>query len=614
MHLCLRLAVWLMACVPLGGSLAAQPAPRSVLLLDQGFVGSPWYDAYSSAFRSAFMASAAPGIAVHVEHLDFGHFSGQRQEEVLRTYLRGKYQESPIKLIVAVGPLALQFALQFRAEFGSSVPVVFSVVDDDTIARLNPSNATGTILQYTLRDQITSAQALVPGLKHVALVGDPLERQSFMREFRRELPVFASKLDFIDLTGLPMSELRKRVAALPEKSAILYTAINVDGAGVAYIPRDALVAIAEVANRPIVIDAETQVGYGGAGGFVASPTVLANETALLALRVLNGQATSTIPVSVGELKPIFDWRQLKRWNVAEDRLPPGSEIRFRELTAWAQYSWQIMLIVAALLFQTALIVGLLYEHRRRRTAETTSRSAMGKLAHMNRIATASELTASIAHEVNQPLAAMVANAGAGLRWLANKTPNLDEARSALQQIVSDGQRAGGVVGSIRTMFKQDETQAAPVDLNDLIQLVLGHLRGELQTQGIVVQNELSRPLPLVRGHSGQLQQVILNLVRNAADAMDAVADRARFLRVKSAIHDTDGVLVSIEDSGTGIDPKNIDRIFESFFTTKSQGMGMGLSICRSIIEAHQGRLWASSRVGHGSVFWIQLPAIARRIE
>ena len=175
-------------------------------------------------------------------------------------------------------------------------------------------------------------------------------------------------------------------------------------------------------------------------------------------------------------------------------------------------------------------------------------------------------------------------------------------------MISDGHRAGGVIGSVRAMFKKDSEAKVPLDLNDLIQDVLGPVRGELHAQEIIVQTGLSRPLPLVLGHSGQLQQVILNLVRNAADAMESVSGRARVLRVKSAIYDPDGVLVSVEDSGTGIDPKNIDRIFDSFFTTKSQGMGMGLSICRSIIEAHHGRLWASSGIDQGAVFNIQLPA------
>jgi len=178
--------------------------------------------------------------------------------------------------------------------------------------------------------------------------------------------------------------------------------------------------------------------------------------------------------------------------------------------------------------------------------------------------------------------------------------------------VDGGHRASDVIESVRAMFKIDGQEKAAVDLNDLIQDVLGLLRAELQTQGIVVQTGLTKPLPLVLGHGGQLQQVILNLIRNAADAMDSVAGRTRILRVISAIHDPDGVLVSVEDPGMGIDPKDSDRIFDSFFTTKSQGMGMGLSICRSIIEAHGGRLWASSGSRRG--FSIQLPAVRSGVE
>jgi signal transduction histidine kinase len=167
--------------------------------------------------------------------------------------------------------------------------------------------------------------------------------------------------------------------------------------------------------------------------------------------------------------------------------------------------------------------------------------------------------------------------------------------------------AGGVIGNIRAMFKNDSQESAPIDVNGLIEAVLGFVRRELQTQGIVVQTELTTPLPLVLGNGGQLQQVILNLVRNAADAMVSISGRPRLLSVKSAIDDPDGVLLSVEDSGTGIDPKDIDRIFEAFFTTKTQGMGIGLSICRTIIQAHGGRLWASSGIDQGSVFYIQLP-------
>ena len=455
---------------------------------------------------------------------------------------------------------------------------------------------------------VDAARLLVPGFKRVALVGDPPGRDTYRRDYGPEIAALAAEVELIDLTGLAVTEVQARVAVLPNDAVVFYTAIFVDGAGVVHTPQSALLAISGVTSRPIFIDVESQLGYGAVGGFVFSLTSAASEAAHLAARILDGETASQIPVAKIDLnRPIFDWRELRRWNIREDSLPPASEIRFRELTAWDQYRWQIVLIAAVLLIQMTLIIGLFYEHRRRQNAESSARDAMGRLAHMNRVATAGELSASIAHEVNQPLAAIVAYASIGLRLLTRPTPDLDEARAALENVVSSGLRASEVVGSVRAMFKKDSEEKKPLDLNDLIQDVLGFVRGELQAQGIIVQTGLSRPLPLVLGNGGQLQQVILNLVRNAAEAMGSVSDRARVLRVKSAIHDPDGVLVSIVNSGAGIDPKAIERIFKSFYTTKSQGMGMGLSICRSIIEAHHGRLWASSGVEYGAVMNVLLP-------
>jgi signal transduction histidine kinase len=493
----------------------------------------------------------------------------------------------------------------------TEVPVVFYGVDEVSAAQLNlPPNVTGFVAHQTFRGMMDAARVLVPGLKRVALVGDPLERDAYRQNYRQEIAAVAADVELIDLTGLAVSEVKERVAVLPNDAVVLYTAIFVDGAGVVHTPQSALLAISAVTSRPIVTDVESQLGYGAVGGFVFGLVSAAREAVRLAVRILDGENASQIAVAHIDLnRPIFDGRELKRWNISGDRLPPGSEIRFRELTAWDQYRWQIMLVAAVLLIQTTLIMGLFYEHRRRRNAEAVSQSAMGRLAHMNRVATAGELSASIAHEVNQPLAAIVLNASAGLCYIARATPDLDGARAALESVVSDGHRAGEVVASVRAMFKNKSGEKTPLDLNDLIQDVLLLVRGELQAQEIVVQTGLNRPLPLVLGNSGQLQQVILNLVRNAADAMGTVSGRARLLRVKSAIHDADGVLVSIEDSGAGIDPKNIERIFDSFYTTKSQGMGMGLSICRSIVEAHHGRLWASSGIDHGATLNVLLPAV-----
>jgi signal transduction histidine kinase len=218
-----------------------------------------------------------------------------------------------------------------------------------------------------------------------------------------------------------------------------------------------------------------------------------------------------------------------------------------------------------------------------------------------------EAAASIVHEIRQPLAAVVTNANAALRWLERAPPDLDEARAALANIVSVGHQADEVIEGIRAIFKRDRQQLIVLDVNKLILGVLRVLGEELQGHQITVQTELIGDLPPVLADRVQLQQVILNLVMNAIEAMNVVEGRARILRIKSEIHAPDGILVVVADSGSGIDPDDLERIFNAFFTTKARGMGMGLAICRSIVEAHGGRLWASAGVAHGSIFHVVLP-------
>jgi signal transduction histidine kinase len=219
---------------------------------------------------------------------------------------------------------------------------------------------------------------------------------------------------------------------------------------------------------------------------------------------------------------------------------------------------------------------------------------MSDLMHMNRIATAGELSGSIAHEVNQPLMAISAHAGAALNWLGSKTPNLDEMRSALTAIGNETQRAGRIVHDLRAMFRKDTQESAQVDINKVILAVLDLMRIELQKNRIEVVTELSDRLPPANGREVQLQQVVFNLVMNAKEAMQAVPV-ARELRVKSELNDAGQIQVSVEDSGTGISSSDMQRVFNPAFTTKASGMGMGLSICRTIIEAHGGRIWVMQR-------------------
>ena len=243
----------------------------------------------------------------------------------------------------------------------------------------------------------------------------------------------------------------------------------------------------------------------------------------------------------------------------------------------------------------------------RRRAEEALHAMQAELAHANRVTTMGELSASIAHEVNQPIAATVTNAQAALRWLRAQPPDLDEVRASLSRIVEDGNRAGNVIGGIRAFINKVPPRKDRFDLNEAILEMIGLTRSEMLKHGISLQTEFAPGLPRVEGDRTQLQQVILNLVVNAIEAMGGIDEGTREFRIKTERAAAGGVLVTARDSGPGLDPENVDHVFTAFYTTKPKGMGMGLAICRSMVEAHGGRMWASANEPRGAVFQFTLP-------
>jgi C4-dicarboxylate-specific signal transduction histidine kinase len=247
----------------------------------------------------------------------------------------------------------------------------------------------------------------------------------------------------------------------------------------------------------------------------------------------------------------------------------------------------------------------------REIGEDALRNAQADLARAARLATMGELTALIAHEVLQPLMAIVTNADACVTWLTNATPNLEEARRAAERIVVNGHRAGAIIKGIRALARKAEPEMAAFDINDAIREIIALMDGELHRQNVLLKSELSDDPGRVIGDRVQLQQVVLNLIVNGIEAMADVVDRPRTLRI-STLTDPSGLRVAVADGGTGLDPANVDRIFDRFFTTKPEGIGMGLAISRSIIEAHGGALWATPNQPHGSIFQFTMPGTAEQ--
>jgi signal transduction histidine kinase len=386
--------------------------------------------------------------------------------------------------------------------------------------------------------------------------------------------------------------------------------MSVDGAGVTHEGDLALRSLRAVANAPIFSYQEAFFGGDTVGGPMHSTAETSRNTVDAVIRILGGEKPSTVkfePIQFGP--PKYDWREMQRWGISESDLPAGSEILFRTPGAWETYRLQMALIAAVIVVQTGLISGLLYERRRRRFAEVESRQRLAELAHVNRYAAAGELTTSIAHELNQPLGSILTNAETAELMLKGASPNLDDVKEILADIRRDDQRASEVIRRLRSVLKKTPFEIANVNLNETIGEAIKIISAVTDGRRTALKYTPSASVLRVKGDPIQLQQIILNLIINASDAISEAEAKEREINVTTAATDAFAE-IRVGDSGPGITDADLKRIFEPFFSSKPQGMGMGLAIVRTIVEAHGGKIFAENKPSGGALFTIKLP-IAR---
>jgi signal transduction histidine kinase len=402
----------------------------------------------------------------------------------------------------------------------------------------------------------------------------------------------------------------EHVRRLPPDSAIYYATVRVDARGVPQEEDRVLSRLHAVASAPVFTYIDSSFGNGIVGGPMLSTSEVAQKSVAAALRILGGETpadvrTSTIKAGV----PVYDARELQRWGIAESRLPPGSRVMFREPGPWQRYRWQILLLAGVFLFQAGLIGALLHQGWRRRLAEMQSQQRLSELAHINRHSTANELSASIAHEINQPLGAILTNSDAAQLILESPSPDLEELKQIVADIRRDDQRAADVIRRLRSLVSKKPFELRKIDFNETMTEVVALVSIMAHQRGVnLIGAFASRSLPVL-GDGVQLQQVAVNLILNAMDAMSKAKGATREIVVRTARRREHAEL-TISDRGAGIPPDIVLEIFNPFFTTKKDGMGMGLSIARTIVEAHGGSIWAENRHGGGATFHIVLPLVA----
>jgi signal transduction histidine kinase len=589
---------------------AEERRPLSVLVLDQSDLRGPFYYQLSADLRGVPGGNPDARVTIYGENLDLTRFGGATYTESLKRHLREKYRDRPIGVIVTIGPGTLEHTLRWRQELWPGTPIVFAMLNEADFARFGRlPDVTGVVVRIPFAGAIKAARAVVPGLDTVALVGDDWDRQVLFGHWDEEIPAATAGLKVIDLIGRKMVDVRNRVAELPERSAIIYSAIFSDGEGSFYPPSVALGMIAEKANRPIVVGAEPLLPPGGIGGYVLLPSEIGKDAARLAMRILAGERTEDVAPVTREAKPLFNWNQMQRWNVSESSLPEGSQVRLREPTFLEQHRWQSLAIFSALFIQAGLIMFLLHERHLRRDAEAEARSRMSELAHVNRQTTAGELSSSIAHELNQPLGSILANAETAELILKSADPDLGEIREIIADIKRDDQRAGEVIRRLRSYLSRTPFELKDIDLNQIMGETFKFLSVQASARNIALYLQNAPGDVRIKGDPVQLQQVILNLVVNSMDAMAAIP-YGRTVIGRIELNGGATAEISISDSGPGIPQDKLAQVFDPFFTTKNQGMGIGLSIARTIILAHKGRIWAENQSGGGAAFHFTLPLAA----
>jgi signal transduction histidine kinase len=430
--------------------------------------------------------------------------------------------------------------------------------------------------------------------------------EELLAQAQADFRPYENRVSFTYLSELPLEQILAQLSQLPSRNVVLFITMFQDGSGQPFVPHDVVERVSGAASVPVYGSLDQYIGRGIVGGSLYSTTKHGADTAQMVLRLLTGAATPVQLAEVSSNKLIFDWRQMLRWGISQDSLPPGSEIQFREIPAWQRYSWHIAFVSAVVLIQAGLILILLHEHRRRRVAEVQARQRMAELAHINRFSTAGELTASIAHEINQPLGSILTNAETAQSILVSPHPDLEELKDIVDDILRDDRRASEVIRRIRSLLKKAPFEPKNIDLNELVRETVDFLSALAVGREVKLSSFISPVVLPIVGDRIQLQQVILNLVVNAIDAMADTSSDDRAISIRTSRVENFAEL-AISDRGPGIPEDKLKEVFEPFVTSKSKGMGVGLSIARTIVEAHDGRISANNEPGRGAVFRIKLP-------
>jgi signal transduction histidine kinase len=588
----------------------ADAEPKRIMMLHSfGLRFKPWTD-YAQFIRSEISRRAQRPIEFDDQSLLNARLTNDSTDGPFVDYLHALYAQKPPDLIIAIGAPAANFVQQYRPRIFPGTPMLFTAVEARRV-RYDQLTEDDTVVAaaHDFPASFETILRVLPQTKTIAVVNGASPNETFwLGELKRETAPLAGRVELKFYNDLSFEDILRDAANLPPHSAIFWHLMNVDAAGVAHEANAALSRLSATANAPVFSYIDNFFGDATTvGGPMHSIEELSTVAATVAVRILNGEKAGDIKTSPTRYAaPRFDWRQMQRWGISESDLPPGSTVLFKPPTMWAIYRSQILTVSGVILLQAAFIALLLQERRRRHSAEMDSRQRMVELAHVNRFSTAGEMAASLAHEINQPLGAILNNVETAKIILEAESPDLNELKEIVGDIDRDNRRASEIIRHLRSYVMKAPFEKKDFDLNDLVSETVSFLSPQARARQVVLRSKLTSSPLRINADRIQLQQVLSNLILNAIDAASdpTLAERA----VMVATQDGEFAEVSVSDTGRGVPEEVAKNIFDPFFSTKKHGMGMGLSIVRTIVTTHGGQIDFENRNGAtGAVFRLKLP-------
>jgi len=611
----LATAAVLLACAGLAeaaGATAGQAgagAPWRVVLMRGWDSLYPINLTREKALRETLADGAPRLIEFFPEEIDPLRFPGAIESDIV-ALLQRKYVDTPIDLVIASGNDALEFAARHRDAIWPNAAILFNGVFEGTQWHRPPRTA-GVTMALDVEGTVDLGRALVPSARRLYVVsGSSAYDREILVVAMQKLARIEPPLEIHYLTGLTRGQASARVSALEKDDLVLYLTMLRDSDGQLSGPNaPALVQVASSSSVPVLSTIQTQYGRGVIGGSSPRYDLHGRAAGELARRILQGVDPDTIDVrTVPAATCEVDWYALRRWQVEEGNVPAACTLVNRPPDAPRTYLWQVVIAIAIIVVQAALLSVLLVQSRRRRIAQARLQARTADLAQESRISMIGALTANLAHEINQPMGAILSNAEAAQIMLEQGTLTPEKLREILNDIRADDLRASEVIRTLRGLFARSQWRPTAIEANTEVAEALRHVQFEAARRDVKLMPNYGSGMPAVLGDSVQLQQVVINLVVNAIEAVAHLAGIRREVRIETSVV-SNGVAIAVADEGPGLSPEDAGRLFESTFTTKRESMGFGLSIVRSIVEMHRGRVWFEPNLPHGAVFHVWLPAI-----